>query len=281
MATNLQKAELTFHTDISMRRRYFTRESMAHPAKLHLGLLRWVVGRFTLPGEVLADPMAGSGSLLLASAQQRNVILREVEPKWVEICKRNAERVRGSSMFAGTVDIAEGDALGPWNFTADHIIFSPPYGCRIAPKKNLRVGILEHRLRKIGPEKRDGWLRVLNEDSGAHGALLFHYGEHPGQIGHLRGEKYWTAMERVYTHAHAALRGGYMVLIVKDHIRAGQRVRVVEQTSELCVRLGFDLVEKHERKVYPLSLWQRRRKERGEPVVEDESVLCFKKRLRA
>jgi len=44
-----------------------------------------------------------------------------------------------------------------------------------------------------------------------------------------------------------------------------------------CQELGFVLYARHQRRVFPLSLWQRRRKEQGLPVVEEEDVLVFRK----
>ena len=106
----------------------------------------------------------------------------------------------------------------------------------------------------------------------------FHYGSHPEQIGHFRGQRYLAAMQEIYSHAHNALRtGGVMVLIVKDHISDGQRVHTADRTALLCEEIGFLPVARHQRKVYPLSLWQRRRKEAGLPVVEEEDVLVFRK----
>lgn len=273
----MQQTVLELGSDISLRYRYFTRESMAHPAKLHLGLLAWIVQRYTKPNDTILDPMAGIGSTAYAALLQRNVILRDVEPRWLALAHENAALIiREAGLFAGAITIGAGDARQPWNAQADHIIFSPPYACRAAPTANLRVGILDHRLRNIAPERRDGWLRVLNNDSGSNGALRFHYGEAPGQIGHLRDTAYWKAMTDIYIQARVALRpNGKMILIIKDHIRKGQRICVAARTVELCSSLGFTLLEQHARRVYPLSLWQRRRKERGEPIVEEEDVLVF------
>jgi hypothetical protein len=108
-------------------------------------------------------------------------------------------------------------------------------------------------------------------------SLVFHYGDHPAQLGAFRGKRYWTAMEAVYTQAYAALhRGGTMILVIKDHIRRGVHIQVADQTVALCESLGFVLVERHARLVHPLSLWQRRRKERGELIVEEEDALIFR-----
>lgn len=70
-----------------------------------------------------------------------------------------------------------------------------------------------------------------------------------------------------------------MILVIKDHIRDGMRVQTAEQTVMLCERLGFTLAARHARRVWPLSLWQRRRKERGLPIVEEEDVLVFRGEL--
>jgi hypothetical protein len=52
-------------SDVALRTRWFVPASFQHPAKLHLGLLHWLIEGYTLPGETIADPMAGSGGILL------------------------------------------------------------------------------------------------------------------------------------------------------------------------------------------------------------------------
>lgn len=274
---------LELGSDLGLRYRYFTKESMAHPAKLHLGLLAWIAARYTAPGDTIADPMAGIGSTAYAALLQRNVILREIEPKWLAFAHENAATIiRDAGMFAGAIDIGQGDARQPWGFTADHVVFSPPYGCEMS-KSSFRVqGILSHKQRLLAEQPGklgQRWQLLLDREQtqpGSAGSIQFHYGAHPAQIGHLRADAYWQAMTDIYTQARAALRGhGHMILVIKDHIRRGARVCVADQTMALCETLGFRLIERHARRVYPLSLWQRRRKEKGEPIVEDEDVLVF------
>ncbi len=270
---------LTFGSDIKLRNSLFIRESYQHPAKLHLGLLAWIVERYTEPGDTIGDCMAGVGSLLLAATIQRNVILREVEPKWLDLCQRNAEHIRRTNLFVSSIDIAQGDALVPWNFRAKHLIFSPPYGCQVT-RGGARKGILSPKTRQLVAEGKLGgdWVRLATAtDNGQGASYLFWYGEAAAQMGHFTGARYWAAMESVYRQAYGALDGGYMVLVLKDHIRDRRRVHTANETVTLCERLGFRLVERHERKVYPLSLWIRLAKERGELVVETEDVLVFMK----
>jgi len=274
-------ARLDLGSDLALRYRYFTRESLAHPAKLHLGLLRYLIDRYTAPGDTIADPMAGIGSTAYAALLQRNVILREIEPRWLALAHENAALIiREAGLFAGAIDVGTADAREPWGFQADHIIFSPPYACRASTNQTSRHYV-SHKIYKLAKSEglayTDRWHKFVGSPTvGAAGAMTFFYGEHPSQVGAFRGAAYWQAMEQVYTQARTALRpGGSMILVIKDHIRDGRRVCVATETAEHCERLGFRLVERFARRVYPLSLWQRRRKEQGLPVVEEEDVLVF------
>lgn len=256
--------------------------SFAHPAKLHLGLLRWLLEAYISPGETIADPMAGIGSTLLAAAYGCNVVAREIEPRWVEILRANAAHIQHQAgLFAGRIEIDQADAREPWGFTADHILFSPPYGNEASSSPNARR-TLPSRLDNAPFAYGERWQRFVEAPTeGSKGAVVFHYGTHPAQIGHWRGERYWQAMQQIYLQAYTALCGhGYLIVIVKDHIHNGIRVETAARTTVLCESLGFALYERHQRQVFPLSLWQRRRKERGELVVEEEDALVFRRKRR-
>ncbi len=268
---------LELGSDLALRYRWFCPASMSHPAKLHLGLVVWLVQHYTRPGETVADPMAGVGSTLLAAAFQRQVIAREIEPKWVDVLRQNAKQISTQAgLFSGKIDVGQADAREPWSFSTDHILFSPPYGCAAAATPNARR-MLPYRIHAAPGTYGERWQRLAEHPTpGSMGSVVFHYGTHEAQIGHWRGARYWQAMEHVYTQARAALRpGGLMMVVIKDHIYRGQRVPTASQTIEMCLHLGFTLYARHHRRVFPLSLWQRRRKEAGQPVVEDEDVLIF------
>jgi len=276
---------LDFGSDRALRFAWFGRESYGHMAKLHLGYLQWLLDAYTAPGETVGDPMAGSGSLLIAAAQQRNVILREIEPRYLALCHRHAARVLDrAGLFAAAIDIGQADARERWGWVADHLLFSPPYGCDAQRRLSRTHQTLTNRLLRLGREKThyskrwEQLARAGETEPGAAGLFAFAYGSHPAQLGHLRGTAYWREMEKVYVQAHAATRpGGLMILVLKNHVRKGQIVPVVEETEQLCARLGFRFRDRHARRVYPLSLWQRRRKERGELVVEEEYALIFER----
>ena len=271
--------QLTFDSDVALRTRWFVPASFAHPAKLHLGLVSWLIDRYTWPGETIADPMAGIGGILLAATLQRNVIAREIEPRWLALLTENAARItRLSGLFAGSIDLGQADARESWDYTADCVLFSPPYGNEASPSPSAKR-MLPYRLPALSLALDPRWQRLARHPSpGAMGAVGFHYGTHPQQIGHFRGERYWQAMRRVYVQAYQALRpAGSLILIVKEHIAEGKRVPTTETTRAVCQELGFHLVAHHQRQLTQLSLWQRRRKERGEPVIEEEDILVLQK----
>lgn len=274
---------LDFGSDLHLRRKWFLEESFSHPAKLHLGLLHWLIEKYTRPGDTVADPMCGIGGILYAATLQRDVIAREIEPCWLEIAHRNAAHIKyAGGLFTGSMSICQADARQPWDYQADHIIFSPPYGNEASTTGNASRGLL-YRLHAVNERKEvelsDRWQRLLDKQTdGAKAALSFFYGSHPSQIGHYRGQRYLDAMSEIYGQAYNALRtGGFMVLVVKDHIYQGERIEITTDTVEMCEHIGFSLYARHQRRVFPLSLWQRRRKEQGLPVVEEEDVLVFRK----
>ena len=270
---------LDFGSDLHLRYKWFTPESLAHPAKLHLGLLHWILEKYTRPGDTIADPMCGIGSILYAATLQRAVIATEIEPRWLEIAHRNAAYIyHAGGLFVAPMSVSQHNAREAWGYQADHIIFSPPYGNEAGTTPNGRR-MLPYKLHQGLVSYGERWQKFLDKpNAGTAGAVVFHYGSHPAQIGHFRGKRYWDAMTDIYAQAHHALRpGGYLILIVKDHISEGKRVLTADATVATCEDLGFSLYARHQRRVFPLSLWQRRRKEQGLPVVEEEDVLVFRK----
>lgn len=123
--------ELHFLSDTKERKQYFTKESFAHPAKMMLPLQRWIIERYTKPGDVVLDPMAGSGTILVACTMGRNVIAVELEQPFVDMMKDNWEKVKtkgpqlGCQM--GEAVIVQGDSRNLEGVLADTIITSPPY----------------------------------------------------------------------------------------------------------------------------------------------------------
>ena len=71
--------ELKFKIDTKHRKDWFTGVSFSHPAKMSLPLQLWIIENYTRAGETILDPMAGSGTILVACSLGRNVIAVELE----------------------------------------------------------------------------------------------------------------------------------------------------------------------------------------------------------
>jgi len=111
---------------------------MAHPAKAHVGVLEWLIKRYTKEEDIVCDPMAGTGSTgLLACLFGRKSILVEYEGKFVEWSKRNIARLKGVKPDA-KIAIIQGDSRFLSDLLRQHIsklqygsidavITSPPY----------------------------------------------------------------------------------------------------------------------------------------------------------
>lgn len=219
-------------------------------------------------------PGSGIGSTFLALLLQRDVVLYDVERRWLDIAYANARRIQhAAGVFAGRATIRRHDARLAWPDRADHILCSPPYGCAMGttPTAKRRLPITSSCCQGTR------WHQMVARPTwGAWGAYTFHYGRSEGQVGHYRGARYWQAMTQIYEQAHLALRpGGKLMLVIKDHVENGRHVPTADSTEALCTRLGFRTVARHRRRVWPLSFWQRRRKEQGRLVIEVEDVLVF------
>ena len=122
--------EIKFKRDTSFRKQFFVPDSFAHPAKMDAQLLIWIVEHYTEAGETILDPMAGSGTTMLACTLGRNCILVELEEKFCKMMRDNWEQVKmrpqlGSTM--GTCQIIRGDARQLEGLLVDKIVSSPPY----------------------------------------------------------------------------------------------------------------------------------------------------------
>lgn len=264
-------APWVFPVDRDVRRRLFAPEVFSHPAKLHLRLLQRLIDLYSASGDTLLDPMAGSGSLLLAATQQRNVICRDIQPEYVGLMNLSLPRLREfAGLFAGLMDIGQGDTRTLECPPFDHIIFSPPYGFEAS------AAITEERKQRlIGSNDKFRRCFELNDPLTRGG---FHYIGGQNNIGNKSGRNYWGEMRLAYGHLADLLpSGGLMILVLKNHYRRGKLIDITGQTVVEIENIGLDLVAQHGRLISNPSLWQRRRKEAGQPIVEIEDVLVFQK----
>lgn len=159
--------ELEFKSDTKYRKQYFTGLHFSHPAKMHLSLQMWLIDNYTQPGEVILDPMAGSGTVLVACMMGRDVVAVELEDKFVTMQLGNWEKIRQRGPMLGfemgEATILQGDARNLEGLLVDKIITSPPYAETLMADRDRGKARVK-RLRSSGHndiadriEKVDNW----------------------------------------------------------------------------------------------------------------------------
>jgi len=111
---------------------FFGEDSVAHPAKMNLKLLKWILETYTEPAQSVLDPMAGTGSTaILAALLGRHGIAVELEPTFCKMIKDNISRTERQSSLKvqGGMSCILGDAqnLSLIGSGSDVIVVSPPY----------------------------------------------------------------------------------------------------------------------------------------------------------
>ena len=152
----------------------FLEHAVTHPAKMNTNLLKFLILNFTKEGEVILDPMGGSGSTaVVAALHGRNAVCVELEKRfyeWMEKARLNVEKHPTLTPKGRIVNIC-GDArrLSELLSRADVAITSPPYAQTYTgggdPEKRKK------RLIKAGHNPKD----FLGGK--ARNAVLKHYGE--------------------------------------------------------------------------------------------------------
>ena len=117
-------------------KRYFPKDAAKHPAKMNLNLLNHLVQRYTDEGELILDPMSGSGSTgVLSVRNNRNAICVEFEDKFCAWIREARELTRQSESLVprGKMIVLQGDGRNLSDLLADHAeeitstISSQPY----------------------------------------------------------------------------------------------------------------------------------------------------------
>jgi DNA modification methylase len=186
-------------------------ESVAHPAKFNTNLVEFLILKYTKTGDVILDPMAGTGILgVIASLHGRNAIQVELEKRfyeWMEKARENVEKYPSLTSKGWIVNIL-GDARclsellsrveypeNPNNIgnlplgEIDAVITSPPYA-NIA--KSEEGGISPHmqglisKLSGIPVKEFAHDVEKLKEAVKiAQSKIPFKYSDNPANIGNL------------------------------------------------------------------------------------------------
>lgn len=250
-----------FKRDHHFRAALFHPDSFKHQGRANLNQLLALLQ--TMPaGQLVLDPMAGTGSSLIYTDYGSPVICGELEPHWAAVCRANHQTMAVLRLFSASTPAL----CCQWNAarlplvsnSVPNIVFSPPYWDMLS----------------------DWHITSNNLQAGGHETYGIAYGLNPANIGNVHiYEDYLRAMAAVYRECYRVLQpGGLMALILKDRIHKQRRVPIVNDTTTLAVALGFSLIGHIDRQVtnsYHRNVYQQ--KFPNAPVVDNEPMLIFTK----
>jgi DNA modification methylase len=190
---------------------------LVHPAKFPETMAQEFIEFFTKAGESVLDPMAGTGSTLIAALRAgRNSCGIELNSKYAEIARQliNEERTALGKMAKNlTSEIITGDAanaldlglfdLAPGKFSSfDYVLTSPPYWNMLHAR-----GARAQKIRRTSPE-----LDVI-------------YSDDPNDLGNLHDyEEFLASLVSIYAGLKPLIRErAYLTIIVKN-IKKGGRI---------------------------------------------------------
>ncbi len=178
---------------------------LLHPAKFPEPMIAQFIEDFSEPGELVLDPMAGTGSALLAARRTgRRCAGIELNPAFVEIIR---QRLQQDDLFSasGVGALICGDATKEESYQAlppviDYVVTSPPYW---------------DMLRMKGAETQK-----KRRDSG----LLVFYSNRAEDLGNL--SDYDDFLKMLFAAYHLVIDrlkpGGFMTVIVKNVKKRGK-----------------------------------------------------------
>jgi modification methylase len=117
------------------RRGRYVPESSSHPGKMLPNLAAHAISTYTTPGDLVLDPMCGSGTTLVEAMHLgRHSIGLDIEPRFTALAEANVA-LAASQGAAGTAKVLTGDAtrlldLVPASAAGQVglVLTSPPYG---------------------------------------------------------------------------------------------------------------------------------------------------------
>lgn len=190
-----------------------SRNTLRHPAKFPESLAQEFITFFTRSGEVVLDPMAGTGSTLVAALQaRRNSYGIELNPSYADLARQIVAETRQSlgDQAAGlNAEILQGDAADALTLAAahslpkiDYVLTSPPYWDMLHAR-----GAQTQQLRRSTPQ------------------LDVFYSDDPHDLGNIHDyAEFLERLAQIYITLQPLLRpGAYLTIIVKN-VKKGGRI---------------------------------------------------------
>lgn len=250
-----------FPSDSSYRKAMFPEEVNQHPAKANVYLVQSIIEYVSEPDEILMDIMAGTGTIMVGGLIGRSIICVEISEKFHNLQQAALIKLDtiapGISTHVMLINLPCQTYL-PIPDLAHHIIFSPQYANIIRKGKNYRE------TDKLTVEKMGSY-------------DFTEYSKNPLNLGVMNDWVWDKEMEKVYSKCFQSIKpGGTMTLIVKDHMKQGERVMMSQATVDSCTRVGFELVDWF-KWAAPGMAYTHIRRARGEEVVDDEDIIILRR----
>ena len=181
---------------------------LVHPAKFPETMAQEFIEFFTKEGGTVLDPMAGTGSTLVAALRcGRNSYGIELNPKYAEIAEQIIAEERetlGSSIVNLKSEIINGDASHATDFeipTVDYVLTSPPYWDMLHAR-----GAQTQKKRRSADE------------------LDVFYSDDPNDVGNLHDyEEFLEKLVGIYAGLKPLLKEkSYLTIIVKNVKKGGK-----------------------------------------------------------
>ena len=181
---------------------------LVHPAKFPETMAQEFIEFFTKQGETVLDPMAGTGSTLVAALRAgRNSVGIELNSKYAKIAEQIVEEERKSLGEKGEglrAEIINGDAarIGEFGLPMfDYVLTSPPYWDMLRAK-----GAETQKKRRTSQE------------------LDVHYSDDPNDLGNIEDyELFLSKLVMIYAGLKPFLREkAYLTIIVKNVKKGGK-----------------------------------------------------------
>ena len=134
-----------------IRQKYYTPESITHPAKADIPMMHWILKKFVQDGDIVLDPMCGIGTTMIEGMRlfPNSIFIGvELEEKFLKMAEANIKSLEARAkidMFLkiGKAVCVQGDARELEKIMKEKvskIISSPPFGKEnpIMPMKNAK-----------------------------------------------------------------------------------------------------------------------------------------------
>lgn len=203
--------------------------SAPHPAKMWPSTARHAIAAFSRPGDLVVDPMAGIGTVLVEAVDLgRAAWGADIEPDWVAACSANLHLARQRRPGA-KASVVRGDArrltrLLPERLhgQVDLIVTSPPYG-KATHGRAWTKRETGGKVRKTGYEYSTSRVRA-------------------SQLARKPMDELLTGIREIFAGCFAVLApGGRLVVACRPFTDRGRLVDFPLLLTDLCEDIGFHL----------------------------------------